>query len=138
MVSFKKILHQITPFSGHGHSGLDKGVLFRITKELDVAADRFLGKGATFTEGLPIEISGIIHPFVKKRWNDGVTENFADLILVTNEILTWDSDDDTANDEIEYKSVRYRIVDARHVDVLPYDDRYDYALRRKLAQAGGL
>jgi len=135
--NFTKIIHQVSPFGGHGHEGLDKEKLYRISKTLLTPADRFSGVGATFTESAPVEISGIIYPFMAKRWGSGVTENYADLVLSTNIELTYDEADDTANDEIDYQDVRYRIVTVRHNDNILYDDHWVYALKRKLAQIGG-
>lgn len=139
MVDFTKILHQITSFTGHGHAGEDKGQLFRIKKTLVTPANRHSGIEAVYEEDEPEEIiSAVLFPFVAKRWGMGVTDDFADLAMVTDVELTWDEDDDKGNDEIEYKGVRYRIVKTRHQDLLVYDDRWDYLLRRKHAQAGGL
>jgi len=135
MVDFKKILHQVSSF-GPRPKGLYKYSIYRVVKTLVTAADRARGKGAIFIEE-STEISGIIFPFMSKRWGNQVTDNFADLVLVTNSKLTYDESDDTANDEISYNGVRYRIVSTRHHDLLLNDDRFDYALVRKLSQAGG-
>ena len=138
MVNFKKILHQTSPFRGHGHDGVEEGVIYRVVKRLVTAANRYTGQGAVYEDASINGISGMIFPFVAKRWGGGVTENHAEFVLATCEKLTFDEDDDTMNDEIEYNKVRYRIVSVRHHDLISFDDRWDYALKRKIGQTGGL
>lgn len=134
MVNFLKILHQTSPFS-FKKLGYYKYPLYRVVKTQTVAANHIKGIAAVFTE-VQTEISGDFAPFVAKRWG-AVTEDWADFVLTTNLKLNYDIANEDLNDEILYNSVRYRIIDVRHIDRIAFDDCFTYALRRKKDQAGG-
>lgn len=128
MPNFRQILSQTSSLSLR-RRGYYRHPIYRVQKRELVAADHITGTRAIYAEELT-EISGDMFPFAAKRWRWGVTENFADFILVTNTPLLYDEDDDTRNDEIEYKDVRYRLVRQQHHERLAYSDMFQYAIRR--------
>ena len=99
MVSFRKIIHQVSRI-GPRKAGNYRHTLYRVEKSETVPADFLTGTDSEITE-IRTEISGIMHPFMAKRWGD-VTEDFGDFILATNIELTYDDDNENLNDEIEY------------------------------------
>lgn len=135
MVGFKKILSQ-TSRIGKRKAGHYRYILYRVQKTETTPANHITGVSAVYTETLT-EIAGFMSPFMAKRWG-AVAEDYADFMLSTNVELAWDSDDEDLNEEIEYDSVRYRIVNGRHHELLLLDDYFSYALRRKSGQSGGL
>lgn len=134
MVSWRKILHAVSRL-GPRKAGYYRHVLYKVEKTVTVPADYYSGTKAQTSETMT-EISGIMTPFMAKRWG-AVTEDYADYMLSTNEDLNCDNDDDSTNDEIYYNGIYYRIVSKRHPDLILLDDRFDYALRRREHQAGG-
>ena len=136
MVDFRKILHQTSVF-GPRKRGHYKKALYRITKAVTTPMNALLGTSAIYVE-TETEISGDLHPFSSVRWGEGVSEKFADWVLVTNTEFNYDNSDDRMNDEIEYDDVRYRIVGVRHHNRLAFDDMWQYALRRLRMSAGGI
>lgn len=136
MVNFLKILHQTSRF-GPRKAGYYKNALYKVVKTVTAAADYVRGTAPTYTE-VKTEITGDLFPFVAKRWGTVPTDLNAQFVLSTNLKLNWENPDDSLCDEIEYCSVRYKIVDVRHYDRLGFDDHFDYALSRKSSQTGGV
>ncbi len=134
MVNYLKVLHQTSAF-GPRKRGIRRDILYKVVRTQTVAGNQFTGEAVTYTE-VRTEISGDMAPFVAKRWDLGVTENFADFVLITNQDLTFDLDNSSLADRIEYRNVRYRIVRKRHHNKLCFDDHFDYALIRESAQSG--
>jgi len=133
----KKIIHQVSSF-GSRKRGYHKDPIYYIRKTQTTPFDPVYGTAAVY-ETAQIEIGACdINPFVAKRWNLSVLDDWADFTLITNLELHWSTTDDDLSDEISYMGIRYRILKARHHDVLAYDDFWEYALKRKDAQAGTL
>ena len=103
--------------------------IYRVEKSVVAAADYITGTRATYAE-TETEISGDMFPYNQKRWSRIATNIVADFVLVTNERLTYDADDDSRCDEIEYKNIRYRIVRVLHHERFAYSDMFQYGLRR--------
>lgn len=135
MVNYKKILGQTSAF-GYRRSGGYNYPIYKVEKTVTAPADHILGMKATYSE-VATRIMGEMIPFSAKDWGNAVTENFADFSLSTNEVLNWDLDDESLNDEIQYNDVRYRIIKTTEYDRVLFDDWSIYALRRLGAQVGG-
>jgi len=135
--NFRKILHQTSSF-GSRKRGYHKDAIYIIRKTLVTPFDPVQGVKAVYTSAETELTACDLHPFSAKRWGMGVSENWADFLIMTDEELIWDSSNDDLNDEIKYNGVYYRIRQARHHDRLAFDDLWDYALVRKLEQVGGL
>ena len=136
-MNFKKILDQTSPM-GINRKGLYENPISVIEKILVTPANNFEGSKAVYTETSRVLHSCDMHPFIQKRWLNWSTEETAEFVLQTDEKLNFDFDNDDRNDEIQYNDVRYRIVKMRHNDRKAFDDNFEYALRRKLGQEGGL
>lgn len=135
MVNYSKILSQTSAF-GYRRSGGYNYPIYKVEKTEIVPANHILGTKATYSE-VTTRIMGEMIPFSAKDWGNAVTANFADFSLSTNEVLDWDLDDESLNDEIQYNDVRYRIVRDTEYDRLAFDDWHVFALRRLGAQVGG-
>jgi hypothetical protein len=130
-------LHQTSAF-GKRKRGIYAYTINRIHKVLTTPLNPYTGEEAVFTEIVTEIEAADLFPFSSLRWGNNVTENFADFILMTNIKLTFNTTDDSLSDEVEYAGVRYRIVGIRHHDRLAYDDMFQYAIRRKSMQVGGI
>lgn len=136
MVTGNKILNQTTAM-GKRRRGLVEKPIYRVQRTLTNVPDYYKDTAATFSKVMT-ELVGYTEPFVAKRWDEGVTQEFADLLLITTTELTINvTTDNEVNDQIQYAGIRYFIVGARHFDTRAYDDMYEYALKREEGKIGG-
>ena len=136
MVNYKKILGQTSSFTER-RWGQYEGPVYRVVRTETTPADMVFGTQSVYSE-VSTEIRCDMHPFLNTRWGEGVSEKFADWILMSHEELNYDEANDRSNDEIEYKDVRYRIVGVRHHNRLAFDDMWQYAIRRYRNSSGGV
>lgn len=136
MVTGGKILNQTTAM-GKRRRGLVEKPIYRVQRTPTNVPDYYKDTAATFSETTE-ELVAYMEPFVAKRWDEGVTQEFADLLLITTtELKINATDDNEANDQIQYAGIRYFVVDARHFDTRAFDDMYEYALKREEGVIGG-